>query len=833
FTATITGQQNLTTPNFCLYDTAGNIVQCNPTGVFSNIPYGSYCIRIQDGCIDTTIQRCFTEMKPTPVITNVVMAGVDCSTFNATATGLNLISPNYCLYDSLGNVVTCDSAGVFNGLPYGSYCVRAISCGDTTASYCFSSYRPVPSVASFVQVNNKQCSGFRASIVSQTNLTNPDYCLYTSATDSLISCNTTGVFDNVPYGSYCIKIHNTCYDTVITRCFTQLRPVPSVNATMQTSNLTCSTLTIKVTGSNLTSPQYCLYDSTDTQVMCNSTGTFSNIPYGPYCVTVHDGCVDTTMRICQTFRPVHGFTLATSKVCTIGMANVNITFISASAPYTVQAFNPDGSKVFDSTINTATLNMILPGLPTGAKYKVIGLDNCGYQDSLSITPDASIVHTTTSVRAKCPSSTWANGSGDIQANSTSNLNALIPQIIQKNGVAFNKSYSSYNASTGIYSFADLEPATYVMEYTMQTCNTKTRDTVTVPSYVYPTQGQSAIYQCDNNSLSLGADVQGGISPYTYQIIGSNPASPDITSVPQSSPIFNINNGTVYSLVRLRSVDACGNATLNDVSVLPLQNLSITASGTCFYQNITLAVDTIKNASYQWFRKTTTTDSTLVDSTIVYNLPFFRPEQSGQYICKVDVNQGCAIRLAYFNLDGNCGYIYLANKMQLQGVATSSGNKLTWAAPDTLGVRYYEIERRTEFDNQFTVIGKVTAHTGAHTFVDDHPGAGSNFYRLKLLYNENYTYSNEVRIEWVRDAIVVYPNPAYDQLHISVNAQHISNYTIELLNAGGQSIYSTSVKNTRSATVIYNRRRSLQPGIYIVRITDQTTGKTEIRKILFQ
>src|SRR5439155_7170583 len=119
------------------------------------------------------------------------------------------------------------------------------------------------------------------------------------------------------------------------------------------------------------------------------------------------------------------------------------------------------------------------------------------------------------------------------------------------------------------------------------------------------------------------------------IIGSTPETPSITTSAQTSPVFNINTGTVYSLIRLRSVDACGNATLNDVSVLPLQNLSITASGTCFYQNITLAVDTIKNASYQWYWKQTSTDSTLVDSSIAYNLPYFVPEQMGQYVCKVD------------------------------------------------------------------------------------------------------------------------------------------------------------------------------------------------------
>lgn len=831
FTATITSQQNLTTPNICLYDGSGNQIQCNSTGIFNNVPYGSYCIKVKDGCIDTTITRCFTATKPVPVITNVNISGANCSTFNATATGSNLNSPYYCLYDSAGNIVTCDSTGVFNGLTYGRYCVRAISCGDTTASYCFSSVRPVPNVNGSVTINNKTCTGFKATITGQTNLTNPDYCLYTSPGDVLVSCNTTGIFDNIPYGSYCIKIHNTCYDTVIQRCFTQLQAVPGINASMQTVSMACSTVTFKVNGTNLTSPQYCLYDSTNTQVTCNTTGQFSNVPYGPYCVKVHDGCKDTTMTVCQTFRPTRGFSLSTSKSCTIGYANINIVFVNASAPYNVAVYRPDNTKALDTTFSTSNTSLLLPGLPTGAKYKVVGTDNCGNKDSLNITPDASIVQTTTAVRAKCPSSTWANGSGDIQASSTSNLNPLIPQIIKKSGTAFAKSYSSYNSGTGVYTFSDLEPADYIVEYTMQTCNTKKWDTITVPPYAYPSQGQSAIYQCDNNSFSLGADVQGGVSPYSYQIIGSVPESPSITTVPQTSAVFNINTGTVYSLIRLRSVDACGNATLNDVSVLPLQNLSVTASGSCFYQNITLAVDTIKNASYQWYRKTTTTDSSLVGSSIAFNLPYFVPEQMGQYVCKVNVNQGCVTRLAYFNLMDNCGYTYLATKVSLQGAPAREGIKLNWNIPDGEGVGSYSIERRTEQGNAYTVVGNVTANTA--TFTDLHPDAGSNFYRIKILYQDSYVYSNEIRVDWLRRSIAVYPNPANDQLHITVSADQNSNYKIELLNAGGQMIYTTSLKNTRAATVIYNRNESLKSGIYLVKITDLTTGKTEIRKILFQ
>ena len=68
---------------------------------------------------------------------------------------------------------------------------------------------------------------------------------------------------------------------------------------------------------------------------------------------------------------------------------------------------------------------------------------------------------------------------------------------------------------------------------------------------------------------MSAAVTGGLSPFSYEIIGSVPESPAIVANAQSSPVFSIDNGTTYGLVRLRAIDACGNATINDASVLPL------------------------------------------------------------------------------------------------------------------------------------------------------------------------------------------------------------------------------------------------------------------------
>jgi len=159
FRATVTGQQNLTSPQYCLLDVANNILQCNTTGVFNNVAYGSYCIRTIDACYDTTITRCFVAQKATPAVASTVnQTNKTCSTFTARITGQqNLIRPYYCLYNAGNTLIRCDSTGIFTNLAYGSYCITVKDgCVDTLISRCFSAAPPIPALGQ-VNTSNKNC----------------------------------------------------------------------------------------------------------------------------------------------------------------------------------------------------------------------------------------------------------------------------------------------------------------------------------------------------------------------------------------------------------------------------------------------------------------------------------------------------------------------------------------------------------------------------------------------------------------------------------------------------------------------------------------------------
>lgn len=830
FTATITGS-NLSSPSYCLYDAQEALVACNTTGVFEGLPYGSYCVRVTDGCTGEVLENCFTGTRPLAVLTGYSLSGQSCRSFNVSVSGSNLINPQYCLFDSDGNVVMCNNTGIFEGIANGSYCIRAISCGDTTNAQCFSSGAPEPYMGTAVTYN-KTCSTFTVGLTGTTNISNAIYRLY-DANESLVTANSTGTFENLPYGKYCIRVTDGCNNQTLSRCVTESRPVPSVNANIGQINSSCSTFTARVEGQqNLTDPLYHLLDADKNLITKNTTGLFPNLPYGTYFIDIRNFCYDTVIRLQKTFTFNYSMGVTAAKSCTFGSTDVRVSFTNGVAPYAVKVYGPDGQLVRTATTSSSSLTVTLPALAAGQQYTVEGTDNCGRTATQTVTPNATLVTKAIVAQSKCPSSTWQNGSGNLVVSYTSNHNSITPTIIKKDGVAFSRSHSSQSGNS--FTFSDLEPATYIIEYAMRNCTGRLYDTFALQPYTYPSQGLSAVYQCDNNSFSLGADVKGGVGPYTYQIIGSVPQTPSIISDVQTSPIFNIDTKTEYSLVRLRSVDACGNATLNDVSVLPLQNIVMKASRDCFFSDVTLSVDTIPNATYQWYKKRSATDSVLLTTNVTFNLPFMQPEDVGTYVCKVTVNEGCITRLSSYTLDGDCGHTTLPASLQLTGTATEKGNVLRWQATDKTVIAY-TVERKGAHDNSFAAMTTINAQKEkqSYTYTDAAPLPASQYRVQWTTAGGKKGYSNMVRLQGPSTATVVYPNPVTSELNIAFSGGSPATYRIQLYNAAGQTAYKTELKNVTSTLFRYQRSGQVKAGMYLLKIVNVTSGTTSDHKLLFK
>ena len=846
FTASVTGQVGLTTATYCLYDAADHLVACNSTGIFSGLTYQAYCITIQDGCRDTMLRRCFTALPPLPVIPAVINPYyINCVNFGIVVPGDSLTAPQYCLYDSAGALLMCNTTGVFDSIPLGNYCVTVHdSCYDSTITRCLSVIFPVIYNDIVLLASHKNCAGFTL-VASSHNLTAPLYCLY-SSDDVLLLCNNSGEFDNLPYGDYCIKASVACPDTMLISCISVGRDIPSIAAPIQIANLTCGSFTATVSGqTNLSAPGYCLFSDAGLLLGCNATGIFSNIPYGTYCIKITDACYDTTITTCFSQAPIRVTLSANAgKSCSYGWAQFTLNMGSNSGflPVNIRIYNPDGSLFLQqSSASNVVLIDSIPGIGNAENYKIVVTDNCGNKDSLLLSSPASIFTHRAVVVPKCPGATWANGSGNIVETVITNMGSLSVKIIKKNGVALFPSITANTVVAGVYSFIDLGPGTYIISCAENICAKKLYDTVVISTYQYPNLDRSSAYQCDVNGFSISAVAANGVGPFSYEIIGSQPASPVITSVPQTSPVFNINNGSNYSLIRLRALDACGNATLGDASILPLAINGAISSSNCLLQPTTLEVDSFFNSTYKWYKKqdALSDDSVLIGNGTSYFIPAVQPSDTGLYVCYVSVNSGCINRVFSFHVGGSCWIVLPVSLGELKGQEINHTNILSWKFSAQERPATFYIERKHDRGN-FDIIGSVASGAASershqYAFHDQRPPHGDNYYRLRVVTGEStYRFSNIVmlRNDQVELPYNIYPNPVKEKLFINFTSGHTGNYQVTLFNPLGQPIRTLTVTHRGAQIVQIPRGLQQQKGIYILRIDQLDTGETFQEKILF-
>jgi hypothetical protein len=815
--------------------------------------FRSATIVVKDNCGNPVQTFSWTDQKP-KVSANVSTTNLSCSTFTATVTGqqnLNSAFTQYCLYDLTNTtpIVPCQSSPVFNNLSYGSYTIRIKeTCYDTTILRTVSETKPIPSVNNNPQINYF-CNLFNATITGQTDIGNTaTYCLYINGNPIADTCNSTGIFTDLTYGqSYCIKLHNNvvCFDTLITRCFTINKQKPSVSNSVNISNLTCSTFTATVQGlSNVTNPIYRLYNSANnTQIGIDQTSpVFNLLPYGSYCVRlINDpACYDTTILRCFTeLAPVVNISLSAQKTCAlIGGTDIKVTCNSGVAPYALALYSPTGVLLNTDTMlgyNYTFYNM--PGLPTGAYYSVICTDACGRKDTATVSSNVYYINTDVIKITRCPSGTNPNGTGDVNVDVSENRGGTFTTtIIKKNGVAFNQNpdttINSGNFHT--YNFIGLIPATYIFKTHSNSCNADIYDTVTVPAYAYPGLSNSAGYICDNGLQSISSATTNGAPPYQYQIFGSVTATPSINTAFQSSPIFNINNGTTYSLIRLRVLDACLNASINDVGFVPVATPIIQSSNNCLLSPTVLSVDSVPNAVYFWYKRTyNPIDSILVGPGSAYTIPFLTVTDTGTYICRTVINSGCAVRVSYMPVTGICTNNPLPIKLESFTANPQSNNVLlNWVVSEEINVSKYEIQYSINGVNFETIGSLLAKNSHSYNFIHSNPVIGFNYYRLKTIDKDGkVNYSDIRKVNFGKgSSISIYPNPTTNVINITFTNSIINKPAlITLLTIDGRVLYQKNIKSLSQAETIDLGKFS--KGKYILQLVSENDVITKSIEII--
>lgn len=159
--------------------------------------------------------------------------------------------------------------------------------------------------------------------------------------------------------------------------------------------------------------------------------------------------------------------------------------------------------------------------------------------------------------------------------------------------------------------------------------------------------------------------------------------------------------------------------------------------------------------------------------------------------------------------------------------TEHTGRLSWKTYTEENVSRFEVERSTA-DNRYNTIGTVSTRGNSHmmlnyAFTDEHPKAGTNYYRLKVIDEDGkYTYSNvaslNADVKGIR-IMHVSPNPFTDNLRVAITSEAACELTIQLVdNAGTQLKMKKATVDEGSSVVIFDKLSNVKKGVYYLKIT---------------
>jgi len=162
--------------------------------------------------------------------------------------------------------------------------------------------------------------------------------------------------------------------------------------------------------------------------------------------------------------------------------------------------------------------------------------------------------------------------------------------------------------------------------------------------------------------------------------------------------------------------------------------------------------------------------------------------------------------------------------KFQATPTQSNIALNWQTAMELNNDYFSVEK-SENGTDFRSIGEVlgagsTLEIQNYNFIDEHPNAGMNYYRLKQVdFNGDFEYSEMVAVEYSKNkSAQFFPNPVRDELAIRTTS---NNTNISIYNVQGQLVRQLS-SLTIDGQYLLNMS-DLDGGLYFVQLTDGETG----------
>ena len=191
---------------------------------------------------------------------------------------------------------------------------------------------------------------------------------------------------------------------------------------------------------------------------------------------------------------------------------------------------------------------------------------------------------------------------------------------------------------------------------------------------------------------------------------------------------------------------------------------------------------------------------------------------------------------------------LATSLQnFTGVQNGNSILLKWQTTNEQNNIQYEIQASTD-GQTFTTIGETTSNTASagstakyqYQYDLNQIAVGKLYFRIKQTdASGKVTYSVIISVNpgGSADAGPVsyqtYPNPATNNITLQFNGNLTGRYLLELINTAGQSVLQRSVTMSGTSQISLDLNPQPAKGLYFLRTTDQTHGKSYVSKVFVQ
>ncbi|HRG01580.1 MAG TPA: T9SS type A sorting domain-containing protein [Bacteroidia bacterium] len=178
-------------------------------------------------------------------------------------------------------------------------------------------------------------------------------------------------------------------------------------------------------------------------------------------------------------------------------------------------------------------------------------------------------------------------------------------------------------------------------------------------------------------------------------------------------------------------------------------------------------------------------------------------------------------------------------ISFDGISANSYNNIFWKSAVEINFHHYELES-SENGTSFSRIADIQPignqnSINSYEYLDFNFFKPITYYRLKMVDQDNsFRYSNVIAIEYgsiKENKITVYPNPASNELYISLLSSNQKNAAINIFDIYGRVLYKQELDLSNGFENAYINTSEFASGTYIVNVTFDDSKSENIKVII--